>query len=108
MRLHRILTGVGLTVLVCAPLVNPTPALAWGGWGTGPGISIPLPPNLEPYPQVAQVPIFGGQNNSVTPPQVQTTPQTAQVPNGDAANSAPTFVAPGVERNGDGQLERSP
>ncbi len=95
MRLHRILTAVGLAALVCAPLVAPSPAMAWGGWGTG-NIAVPMPPTIEQWPQAAQT------------PQAQTTPQTAQVPSGDAANGSSTFVAPGVERNSDGQLERSP
>jgi hypothetical protein len=102
MRLHRFLTAAGLTALVCAPLIAPSPAMAWGGWGTG-NIAVPSPPTIGPTPEVAQ----GGQNNLQTP-QVQTTPQTAEVPNGDGAYSSPTFVAPGVERNGDGELERSP
>jgi hypothetical protein len=95
MRLHRILTAVGLSALVFAPLVAASPALAWGGWGTG-NIGVPMPPILGPSPEVAQT------------PQAQTTPQTAQVPNGEGANGSPIFVAPGVERNGDGQLETSP
>lgn len=94
MRLNRILTAVGLAALVCAPLVASSPAMAWGGWGTG-NIGVPMPPTIQ-WPQAAQT------------PQTQTTPQIAQVPNGDAANAPSTFVAPGVERNSDGQLERSP
>jgi hypothetical protein len=95
MRLYRILTIVGLAALVSAPLIAPSPALAWGGWGTG-NIGVPTPPTIEQWPQAAQT------------PQTQTTPQTAQVPNADAGNGSSTFVAPGVERNSDGQLERSP
>ena len=106
MRLHPILAAVSLAALVGAPLVAPSPAMAWGGWGTG-NIAVPMPPSLQQPPQQAQVPDFGGQNYSQTP-QPQTTPQTAQVPNGDPANGSSTFVAPGVERNSDGQLERSP
>jgi len=106
MRLHRILTSAGLTALVCAPLVAPMPALAWGGWGTG-NIGVPTPPTLEQSPQTAQVPIFGGEDIAQAP-RTQTAPQTAEGPNGDAANGSRTFVAPGVERNGDGGLQRSP
>jgi hypothetical protein len=107
MRLHRILTAAGLTALVCAPLLGPSPAMAWGSWGAGSGVSIPLPPSVRPWPHVAQVPIFGGPSYSQTP-QTETTPQTAQVPNGDTANGSPTFFAPGVDRNSGGQLEKSP
>ena len=100
MRVHRNLTAIGLTALVCASLAAPLPAMAWGGWGTG-NIGVPMPPHI-PYPQAGQVP-----NNTQTP-QAQTTPQTAELPNGYAGNGSGTFVAPGVERNADGQLERSP
>ncbi len=107
MHLHRILTAVGLAALVGAPLIASSPAMAWGSWGAGSGVEIQLPPVVREWPQVAQVPIFGGPSNSQTT-QTATTPQTAQVPNGDTANGAPTFFAPGVERDSGGQLQKSP
>jgi hypothetical protein len=107
MRLHRILTAVGLAALVSAPLIAPSPAMAWGSWGAGNGYAVELPQSVRPGPHVAQVPIFGGPTYSQTT-QTETTPQTAQVPNGDAANGSPTFFAPGVVRDSGGQLQKSP
>jgi hypothetical protein len=106
MRLHRIVTVVGLTALIGAPLVAPSSAMAWGGWGTG-NVDLQLPPQLSPWPQVAQVPIFGGQTTFAQEPQPSAAPQTAQLPDGDAVNGLPTFIAPGVVRNANGQVESS-
>jgi hypothetical protein len=69
MRLNRFVTALALTSFVGTQVVALSPALAWGGGG-GPGnVYVPLPPELSPWPQVPQVPIFGGQSTSGPPPQ---------------------------------------
>jgi len=106
MRVHRVLTVVGLAALIGTPLLAPSSAMAWGGWGTG-NVYVQLPPQLSPWPQVAQVPIFGGQEALAQAPQPSVAPQTAQLPEGDAVTGASTFVAPGVVQSASGQLESS-
>ncbi len=84
-----------------------TPALAFGTWNApGYSVQVQLPPMTSPWPQVAQVPLFGGPRYVAEQPQVATAPQTAELP-GDIVDHAPTFVAPGVDQNAAGQTERS-
>jgi hypothetical protein len=97
MRLHRFVTAVALTAFVGTEVVALSPALAWGGGG-GPGnIYVPLPPELSPWPQVPQVPIFGGQNTSGPPP--QSSPHSPQAPGEGTATPS---------SNSSRQIERSP
>jgi hypothetical protein len=109
MRVHSFLTAVALTTFVGAQIVGLSPALAWGAYSpVAPAYVPPLPPQLEPWQQVKQVPIFGGEETVGQAPQSTAAPQTAQVPGDDSSNGSSTFVAPGVERNSSGQIERSP
>lgn len=103
MRLHRFLMAAAL--VVGAPLVAATPALAFGSWNTpGYSVQLQLPPTVSPWPQVAQVPLFGGPVFAEQP--VYATPQTAELP-ADPVDHAPTFVAPGVDQNAAGQVQPS-
>lgn len=105
MRLHRFLASAAL--LVGAPLVATAPAFAGaGGFNPGVGIPMQLPAIVQPWPQVAQVPIFGGPRAVAEQPPVATAPQTADI--GDGVDHSPTFVAPGVEQNASGQLVHTP
>ena len=98
MRLHRVLTAAALTVLASAPLVVSSPAFAQMFF---PGLSIRIPsPQTTP-----QVPMFGGQATIAQTPKPNV--QTAQVPDKGEVNASPTFVAPGVDRNATGQIERA-
>jgi hypothetical protein len=107
MRLHGFLTVAALAALVGAPLVAATPAAAFGVWNTpGYSVQVQLPPMLSPWPQMAQVPIFGGPRYFAQEPQVAAVPQTAEF--GDTVDHAPTFVAPGVDQNAAGQIEHAP
>ncbi len=104
MRLYRFLTAAAL--IVGAPMVAATPALAFGNWSTpGYSVQLQLPPTVSPWPQVAQVPLFGGPRNVAEQP-IYGTPQTAELP-ADPVDHAATFVAPGVEQNPAGQVERA-
>jgi len=96
MRLHRIFTAAALTVLASAPLVTSSPAFAQMAQ-EGLGITLPLPATSGSQPQV---PTAQG------PQTPKANVQTAQVPDRDGGAS-PTFVAPGVEKNAAGQIERS-
>ena len=99
MRPHSVLAAVALTTFIGTQVVALSPALAWGG---GPGAVAPayvqLPPQLSPWPQVPQVPIFGGQNTFGQAPQSSASPQSPQAP---GEGTAPTS-------NSSGQIERSP
>jgi hypothetical protein len=102
MRLHRFLMAAAL--VVGAPLVAATPALAFGSWNTpGYSVQLQLPSTVSPWPQVAQVPLFGGPAHFAEQP-VYGTPQTAELP-ADSVDHAPTFVAPGVTQNAAGQVQ---
>lgn len=104
MRLHRFLTAAAL--MAGAPILAATPALAFGTWNTpGYSVQLQLPPLVSPWPEVAQVPVFGGPRYVAARP-VSAVPQTAELPE-DTADHAPTFVAPGVDQNAAGQLQRS-
>jgi hypothetical protein len=101
MRLHRILTAAALAILASAPLVTSSPAFAqWGA--TSLGVHLPPMPGSMP-----QAPMFGGQQTTTQTSKPHQGQQTAQVPDQGEGNTSPSFVAPGVERNGAGQLERS-
>lgn len=101
MRLNRILTAAALTMLASASLITSSPAFAQM-FQEGLALRIPMP--STPGSQ-SQGPMLGGQRTitQTTKPNVQ----TAQVPDQREGMSSPTFVAPGVERNAAGQIERS-
>lgn len=99
MRLHRIMTAAALTVLASASLVTSSPAFAQM-FQEGLAVHIPLPSTTGARPQA---PRFDGQGTQTPKPNVE----TAQVPDQGEGNASPTFLAPGVERNAAGQIERS-
>lgn len=105
MRLHRFLTAAAL--MAGAPILAATPALAFGTWNTpGYSVQLQLPALVSPWPEVAQVPVFGGPRYVAEQPRFSAVPQTAELP-GDPVDHAPTFVAPGVDQNAAGQIQRS-
>jgi hypothetical protein len=111
MYLQYFVTAVALATFVGTQFVARSPAIARGaagGFSPGTGAYIPLPPQLEPWQQVKQVPIFGGQDTFGQAAQSTAAPQSAQAPGEDAFNASSTLVAPGVARNPSGQIERSP
>ena len=100
MRFHRILTATALTMLASASLVTSSPAFAQM-FQEGLALHIPLPPTgSQP-----QAPTFREQGTITQRPKPDA--QTAQVPDQGEGNASPVFVAPGVERNAAGQIERS-
>lgn len=108
MRVQPILTAIAGAALVGVPLVAATPASAFGVWNTPPySVQVQLPPTVSPWPQVAQVPVFGAPAYMAQAPRIDATPQTAEL-NDDSVDHAPTFVAPGVEENAAGQLQATP
>jgi hypothetical protein len=107
MRLQRILPAAALAAAIGAPLVTATPALAFGIWGTpGYSVQLQLPAMMSPWPQVAQVPLFGGPRYVAEQPPIAPASQTAEL-TADTGDHAPTFVAPGVDQNAAGQLQKS-
>lgn len=105
MRLHRFLTASAL--IVGAPLVVATPALAFGTWNApGYSVQVQVPAITSPWPQVAQTPLFGGPRYVAEQPRLSANPQTAELP-GDPVDHAPTFVAPGVDQAATGQFQVS-
>lgn len=103
MRLRRILTAAGLTILASAPLVTSSPALAQM-FQEGLAFHVPLPPTPGSQPQV---PMFGGQETIAQTSKPLAGQQTAQVPDQGKVNPSPAFVASGAERNAAGQIAQS-
>lgn len=101
MRLNRILTAAALTMLVGGPLVTSSPAFAQM-FQEGLALRVPMPSTSGSGPQA---PILGGQGMITQTPKPNV--RTAQVPDQGEGMASPTFVAPGVERNAAGQIERS-
>jgi hypothetical protein len=101
MHLNRILTAAALTMLASAPFVTSSPAFAQM-FQEGLTVHIPMPSTPGSRPQA---PMLGGQGTITQTPKPNV--QTAQVPDQGEGMASPTFVAPGVERNAAGQIERS-
>lgn len=63
-------------------------AAAAGGYSLSTGAYLQLPSQLSPWPQVAQIPMFGGQKTvAQTPSEPNAAPQTARVPEGEAGST---------------------
>jgi hypothetical protein len=101
MRLHRMLAAAALAIVAGAPLVASSPAFAQM-FQEGLALHIPVPQATVSQPQ-ASMPGGQGMTTQASKPNVQ----TAQVPDKSDGSASPAFVAPGVERNAAGQIERS-
>jgi len=111
MRLHGFLPAVALAAFVGIEVVAVSSALAWP---VAPGYVPPMPAQFDSRQEVTQVPMFGDQGTTAQMPLPSEAPQTAQVPESAQAlpqqtpNGPSTFVAPGVEQDSSGHMERTP
>jgi hypothetical protein len=100
MRLHRVLTAAALAIMAGASLVTSSPAFAQMFQE---GLALRIPSQMTA--SQPQAPMFGGQGTNTETPKSYV--ETAQLPDQGEGNASPTFVAPGVQRNAAGQIEKS-
>ena len=111
MHRHSLVIAIAMTTFVGTLVVALSGAAARGaagGFSPVTGAYVHLPPQLQPWPQVTQVPIFGGETAHGQPSPPAGAPQSARAPAEGPPAAASTFFAPGVERNSSGHIERSP
>jgi hypothetical protein len=100
MSFHRVVTAAALATMASASLLTASPAFAQM-FQEGLALRIPSPTTASR----PQAPTFGGQGTNAEMPKSYV--QTAQLPAQGEGNASPTFVAPGVQRNAAGQVEKS-
>lgn len=85
-----VLLGLFATATGTAPAIagQAGGAAAAGGYSLSTGAYLELPSQLSPWPQVTQIPMFGGQKTvAQTPPQPYVAPQTARAPEGEGGST---------------------